>query len=115
MDAPRVAADQDEVRTLVAHERDPEAVELLRRHYRLTEDDARAVAGDVAAHADYPVDWCGLAATLDDGLRTDVRRLVAQGRRSAALRTVRSRFGLTLPDADRLVSALVRQAPGDGT
>ncbi|HYY11156.1 MAG TPA: hypothetical protein VE781_09460 [Kineosporiaceae bacterium] len=106
-------ADQDEIRALLAGERDVDAVELLRRRYRLPGDDARAVAGDVFAHPDYPCDWGALAAALDPGLRDEVRRLVAAGRRSAALRLVRLRFGLPLPDADSLVSALVAGGPAD--
>jgi hypothetical protein len=107
-------ADQDAIRALVAGERNVEAVEFLRRRYRLTADDARAVAGDVAGHRDYPPDWRTLAVSLDDDLRRQVRDLVAQGRRSAALRLVHHRFDLPMPDADSLVTALTEQSPGDG-
>jgi hypothetical protein len=107
-------ADQDEIRALVAGERDVEAVELLRRRYRLAADDARAVAGDVAGHRDYPPDWRALAVSLDDDLRQQVRDLTARGRRSAALRLVHHRFGLPMPDADRLVTALTEESSGDG-
>ncbi len=110
---PVSAADQEAVRGLVAGERDVEAIELLRRRYRLQGDDARAVADDVAAHADYPVNWRALAAALDEDVRDEVRRLVAHGRRPAALRLVRQRFDLPLPDADSLVAALTEEPPAD--
>ncbi len=103
---PVAAADQDELRALLTGRREVEAVELVRRRYRLQRDDARAVTGDVAAHPDYPPDWPALAASLDGDLRARVRDLVSARRRSAALRLVRLRFDLPLPDADRLVSAI---------
>jgi hypothetical protein len=105
--------DQEAVRGLVAGEREVEAIELLRRRYRLQGDDARAVADDVAAHADYPADWRALADALDEDVREEVRRLVAQDRRSTAVRLVRLRFDLPLPDADSLVAALTEEPPPD--
>lgn len=106
--------DQESVRRLVAGERDVEAIDLLRRRYRLEGDDARAVADDVAAHPDYPADWRALAGALDDDVRDEVRRLVSGGHRSAALHLVRRRFDLPMPDADRLVTALVEEPLDDG-
>jgi hypothetical protein len=105
--------DQEAVRGLVAGERRVEAIELLRRRYRLQRDAARAVADDVAAHADYPADWRALAVALDDELRNEVRRLVRSGRRRAAVRLVRLRFDLPVADADELVRALGGESPRD--
>ena len=110
---PVAVDDQEAVRALVAGERDVKAVELLRRRYRLDGQEARAVTDDVAAHPDYPADWPALARALDVDLRGEVRRLVAVGRRSAAIRLVRRRFGLSPPDADSLVSAIEQDAPGE--
>jgi hypothetical protein len=106
-------ADQEAVRGLLAGEREVEAIELLRRRYRLQGDDARAVADDVAAHTDYPADWHALADALDEEVRDEVRRLVAQGRRPAAVRLVHLRFDLPVPDADSLVAALSEEPPAD--
>jgi hypothetical protein len=88
-----------------------EAVELLRRRYRLRGDAARAVADDVAAHADYPDDWPALAGCLDDELRDEVRLLVRSGRRPAAVRVLRLRFDLPVADAEELVRALSEEPP----
>jgi hypothetical protein len=108
---PVAPGDQEAVRGLVAGERRVDAVELLRRRYRLDGDEARAVADDVAAHADYPADWPALAGALDDELREEIRRLVRSGRRPAAVRLVRLRFGLPPAVADELVRALTQESP----
>jgi len=108
---PVPAATQDEVRALVDGSRRLDAVDLVRRRYRMDDDSAGALVDDVAAHVDYPGDWASLAAALDDELRAEVCRLVVQGRRSSAVHLLRRRLHLPFPDADALVHAIT-QFPG---
>ncbi len=107
---PVPTATQDELRTLVHGARRLDAVDLVRRRYRLDDDSAGALVDDVAAHTDYPGDWAALADALDDDLRREVRRLVAQGRRSSAVQLLRHRLELSFPDADALATAITRLA-----
>jgi hypothetical protein len=111
---PVPTATQDELRALVEGARRLDAVDLVRRRYRLDDETAGALVDDVAAHTDYPGDWAALARALDDDLRGEVRRLVEQGRRSSAVHLLRHRLQLPFPDADALVDAITQLPGTDG-